>query len=158
MLSASRSAQYARAIAPYELKHIAMKVFAAALLLSVTAAQAAEVPPASFFSGNDIYDWCQHSRTMARSYTAGLFDSAAHAAAVIDDTRNFGKEMPKNDAQVDFALKRVVGYCAPQRVTIEQATDVFCGYLKDSPAKRDGLPAILFSDALTKAWPCIERN
>jgi hypothetical protein len=42
-----------------------------------------------FFSGNDVYDWCRYDRKAARSYVAGLFDSAAHAAAVIDSTRNF---------------------------------------------------------------------
>ncbi|WP_183117551.1 Rap1a/Tai family immunity protein [Bradyrhizobium diazoefficiens] len=119
-----------------------------------TSAFAAEVPPHAFFSGNDIYDWCQHDRKAAQSYVAGLFDQAAHAAAVIDATRNFGKDMPKNDAQVDFALQRVVGYCTPARANLQQVTDVFCAYLQDSPAKRDGLPAIMFSEALTKAWPC----
>jgi hypothetical protein len=128
-----------------------MRASAIVFLLSVTVVHASEVPPTSFLSGNDVYDWCQHSRTTARSYTAGLFDSAAHAAAVIDDMRN---DMPKNDVQVDFALKRVVGYCTPKHATLEQVTDVFCGYLKESPAKRDGLPALLFSEGLTIAWPC----
>jgi hypothetical protein len=61
--------------------------------------------------------------------------------------------MPKNNAEVDFALERVVGYCAPEHAVLEQVTDVFCAYLQDAPSKRDGLPAIMFSEAL-KAWPC----
>jgi Rap1a immunity proteins len=85
---------------------------------------------------------------------AGKVHQRARAAAVIDDTRNYGNNMPKNDVQVDFALKRVVGYCTPKHATLEQVTGVFCDYLNESPAKRDGLPAILFSEALTKAWPC----
>jgi hypothetical protein len=121
---------------------------------SIPATHAAEVPSHSFFSGNDVYDWCQHDRKAAQSYVAGMFDEAAHSAAVIDNTRHWHKDMPKNDAEVDFALDRVVGYCAPERVVLEQVTNVFCAYLKDTPAKRDGLPAIMFSDALTKAWPC----
>lgn len=131
-----------------------MRILAAAAILVSTSAFAAEVPSHSFFSGNDVHDWCQHDRKAARTYVAGLFDEAAHAAAVIDGTRNFGKNMPRNDAQVDFALDRVVGYCTPDRANLEQVTDVFCAYLKDSPAKRDGLPPIMFSEALTKAWPC----
>jgi len=127
---------------------------AAALVALVTPVWGAEVPSHSFFSGNDVYDWCRHDRKAAQSYVAGIFDEAAHAAAVIDDTRHWSKDMPKNDAEVDFALQRVVGYCAPEHVVLEQVTDVFCAYLKDSPAKRDGLPAIMFSEALTKAWPC----
>ena len=123
--------------------------------LALPAAGAAEVPSHhSFFSGNDVYDWCRYDRKAAWSYVAGLFDQAAHAAAVIDDARHFHKDMPKNDAEVDFALQRVVGYCTPEHATLEQVTDVFCAYLKDSPGKRAGLPAIMFSEALTKAWPC----
>lgn len=118
---------------------------------------AAEVPPTAFYSGNDVYDWCRNDRRAAFSYVAGLHDSAAHAAAVIDDTRNFGKDMPKNDAQVDVALQRIVGYCMPRRATIEQVTDVFCAYLKDNPSERAGLPPIMFAEALTKSWPCPKR-
>jgi hypothetical protein len=33
-------------------------------------------------------------------------------------------------------------------------TDMFCKFLKDTPAQRDGLPAILFNDAGKKAWRC----
>jgi hypothetical protein len=76
---------------------------------------------------------------------------------VIDSGRHFGKDMPNNDIEVDFALERVVGYCKPDRITLEQVTDVFCAYLKDNPAKRDGLPAIMFLDALKKAWPCPKK-
>ena len=59
---------------------------------------------------------------------------------------------------VDFQLKRIVGYCAPTRATVEQVADVFCKYLKDFPEKRDGLPSILFSEALTKACPCLDAQ
>ncbi len=136
---------------------ILVSLVVVALGLAGRASGAAEMPGHAFYTGNDVYEWRRNDRRAAFSYVAGLFDSAAHAAAVIDDTRNFGKDMPKNDAQVDFALQRVVGYCAPQRVTIEQVTDVFCVYLRDNPAKRDGLPATMFSEALTKAWPCPGR-
>jgi hypothetical protein len=50
--------------------------------------------------------------------------------------------------------RRVVSFCKPEHVTLEQMTDVFCTYLKDSPAKRDGLPSIMFNDALKQAWRC----
>ncbi|UPK04517.1 Rap1a/Tai family immunity protein [Bradyrhizobium sp. 170] len=134
-----------------------MRALAAACVLIASAAHAAEVPPTAFYSGNDVYDWCRNDRRAAFSYVAGLYDSAAHAAAVIDSGRHFGKDMPNNDIEVDFAMDRVVGYCKPDRVTLEQVTDVFCGYLKDNPAKRDGLPAIMFPDALKKAWPCPKK-
>lgn len=129
----------------------------AACLGLASSAHTAEVPSHAFFSGNDVYQWCQRDKAMAQSYVAGLYDMAAHGAAVIDDTRNYGKDMPKNDAQVDFALQRIVGYCKSRHATLEQVTDVFCKYLKENPAKRDGLPAIMFSESLTTAWPCPGR-
>ena len=56
----------------------------------------------------------------------------------------------------DITLRRcpVVGFCKPEHATIEQMTDVFCAYLRDTPAKRDGLPSIMLNDALKTAWPC----
>lgn len=106
---------------------------------------------------NYIYDWCRNDRRAALSYVAGLYDSAAHAAAVIDSGRHVGKDSTSNDVEIDFALNRVVGYCKPDRATLEQVTDVFCTYLKDNPSKRDGLPAIIFPDALKKTWHCPGR-
>jgi hypothetical protein len=116
---------------------------------------ATEIPQTTFYSGNDVYGFCRHDRAVAFAYVAGLYDEAAHAAIVVDDLRHYGSKTQQNDIEVDFALKRVVGYCAPTHATLEQVTDVFCKYLKDAPEKRDGLPSILFSDALTKAWPCL---
>lgn len=134
-----------------------MRALAAAYVLLASAAHSAEVPPTAFLSGNDVHRWCQRDKAMAQSYVAGLYDMAAHGASAIDGMRHWHKDMPSNDAEVDFALDRVVGYCKPDRATLEQVTDVFCKYLADNPAERDGLPAIMFPKALTKAWPCPKR-
>lgn len=114
---------------------------------------AGEVPAKSYFSGNDVYQWCLRNKPLAQAYAAGIFDEAAHSAIAIDDMRHIGG-LPKNDLEVDFALSRVVGFCKPEEVTLEQMTDVFCSYLRDNPAKRHGLPSIMFNDALKVAWPC----
>jgi hypothetical protein len=55
------------------------------MIVVATSVRAAEVPRHTFFSGNDVYDWCQYDRKAATSYVAGLFDQAAHAAAAIDE-------------------------------------------------------------------------
>lgn len=128
-----------------------------ALGLVVTPADAAEVPPAAIYFGNDVYDWCGHDRRAAFSYVGGLYDSVAHAAAVIDSGRHFGRDSTNNDVEVDFALHRVVSYCKPDCATLKQVTDVFCAYLEGNPSQRAGLPAIIFPDALKKAWPCPGR-
>ena len=131
-----------------------MKILAAAAVLVSTSAFAVELPDRTFFSGNDVYQWCQRDKAMAQGYVGGMYDTAAHAALAIDSMRHFGKQMPKNDAEVDYAIERVVGFCKPEHATLEQMTDMFCKFLKESPAQRDGLPAILFNDAGKKAWPC----
>ena len=132
-----------------------MKGIATAMVcaLSVTAARATEIPQQTFYSGKDVYGFCQRDRTTALAYTAGLYDQAAYAALIIDHFRYIGDKTPQRDLDVDFHLNRIVGYCV-EHATLEQVTDVFCTYLKDFPEKRDKLPQILFSEALTKAWPC----
>jgi hypothetical protein len=80
------------------------------------------VPPTAFFSGNDVHQWCQRDKAMAQSYVAGLYDIPAHGATAIDNMRHWHKDLPNNDAEVDFALDRVVGYCKPDRATLEQVT------------------------------------
>ncbi len=120
---------------------------------AASAVGAAEIPRTSFYSGNDVHGLCQHDRSSAFAYVAGLYDEAAHAALIVDGFR-VPNRSPQNDALVEFALNRIVGYCAPTHATLEQVTDVFCKYLREAPAEQDGLPAILFSQDLTKAWPC----
>jgi hypothetical protein len=128
------------------------------LALATSAACAAEIPQYTFYSGNDVYGFCQHDRAVAFAYIAGLYDEAAHAALIVDGFRYHGNATPQNNAAVDFSLRRIVGYCAPRGATVEQVADVFCKYLKDFPEKRDWLPSILFSEALTKAWPCSDAQ
>jgi len=102
-----------------------------------------------FFTGNDVYSWCQNNRSAAEAYTAGLADGAAHSSLVIDATRR-----STHDAGVDLALVLISNYCIPKTVILNQVTDVFCNYLRDEPQKRDGVGPIIFNDAMHKAWPC----
>jgi hypothetical protein len=55
---------------------------------------------------------------------------------------------------VDLGIHSIAAYCRPPETTLNVITDVFCKYLRDMPEKRHGLPAILFNDAMTKAWSC----
>jgi Rap1a immunity proteins len=122
---------------------------------AVVLSAGAEIPNSSFVSGNDVYDWCQHEPTMALAYTAGQFDGAVHAAYTIESMRDPSgpDKESKNGVLVDMSIERVIGFCMPQHATTQQITDIFCKYLKDTPAERDGLPAIILNKALTKAWP-----
>ena len=64
------------------------------------------------------------------------------------------KESILLNSTIDFGVEFIAAYCRPPEATLNQITDVFCKYLRDMPEERDGLPAILFNDAMTKAWPC----
>lgn len=87
---------------------------------------------------------------MAQAYTAGLWDLTFRSAFIVDTTfRGL-----THDATVEFGLERLVGFCTPDRIIVEQVTDVFCAYLRDMPEKRQMNAALLFSDAMKKAWPC----
>ena len=128
----------------------------AALLLLESPPAFAEIPKSSFFSGNDVYDWCQHDQTMALGYTAGQFDGLIHGAYTIDSMRplpGVEKKDPNADVMVDVMIKSVIGFCMPEHATMRQITDIFCQYLRDVPKERDGLPSIILNRALTKAWP-----
>lgn len=118
----------------------------------------------AFFSGNDVYEWCQGNRSMALAYTAALVDSAGHSIWVLETMRPLKREEGKDsggssqhsfdNARIDLGVKRIAAYCRPSQITLNQVTDVFCNYLLDTPQERHGLPPILFNDAMTKAWPC----
>jgi hypothetical protein len=74
---------------------------------------------------------------MAIAYTVWVFDQAARISFRLAALR-----MPSNktvEATLDLAQEMLVGYCIPaEQVTLNQMTDVFCSYLKDTPQKRDG--------------------
>jgi hypothetical protein len=114
--------------------------------------------PNCFFTGNDIYEWCQRSRPMALAYTAGLYDEANHALFALENMRPLPSDSKgarsSPNAMIDYGVAQAANYCPPQHVTVNQVTDVFCAFLRDTPQDRHSLPAILFNNALTKAWPC----
>ena len=107
--------------------------------------------PAAAFSGNDILDMCRTNPALVAMYAAGISD--AHDVAV----NNFKllRESVETDGGVgaDFAV--IVGhYCRPKGVTVGQAGDVFCKFLRENPARRHYVAAFLFSAAMAEAWPC----
>lgn len=104
------------------------------------------------FSGNDIHSACQHDRSFALGYTAGLWDGAVHSAFVAYGLMIIPR--PQREAATNPAPKGINGFCVPREVTLDQVTDVFCAYLRAMPEERHGFPPILFNTALQKAWPC----
>lgn len=135
-----------------------MHVKAAFTIIAISLAQSGsatgeELEPEKgyFFTGNGMYSWCQLNRSMAQGYTAGVWDQSARAWFYLDSLRN---QTGVLDARGVIGKEVLVGYCEPPHVTVEQITDVFCAYLRETPAERDIPAALLFSKAMKKAWPC----
>jgi Rap1a immunity proteins len=58
-----------------------------------------------------------------------------------------------DDALIDFEIELTFGYCESPHVTAQQVTDVFCAFLRDKPEKRSDPAAMLFTEAMKRAWP-----
>ena len=108
-----------------------------------------DLPGPLVYERNDVYSWCQHVRPMALAYTAGLWDHSARSAFILYSLTGMARE-----EAADIAFERLGRFCEPDHLTLDQATDVFCAYLRDLPERRDQLAAILFSNAMKRAWPC----
>jgi len=129
-----------------------VRKFVIGLVLSLAGGEANAV-----FYGNDVHQWCQSNRTMALAYAAGLSDQAGRILFTLDGTvrmRPDAKSKVLTDAILDLARDLLVGYCIPDQATMEQVTDVFCSYVRDTPQDRHGLATVLFQSAMKKAWPC----
>jgi hypothetical protein len=125
-----------------------------ALVLVSIATQCWSQPQKGFLTGNDIYSFCQHDRSAALGYTAGLWDEAVHGTFVLDETRAPG---PQGEALVKLGNKLLTGFCPPTDAILDQVTDVFCSFLRDTAQERHEPAPILFNKALKKAWPCQAR-
>ena len=121
-----------------------------ALVLVFGTVQCWSQPQKGFLTGNDIYSFCQHDRSAALGYTAGLWDEAVHGSFVLDVTT----AGPQREAQVTLGNKLLTGFCPPTGAILDQVTDVFCSFLRDTAQERHEAAPILFNMALQKAWPC----
>jgi len=77
------------------------------------------------------------------THSALVFEVAPHSGLpmMVDTEHKYGREL-------------LGVFYPPDHVTVQQATDVFCKHIRDSPEKRHTTGAILFKEAMTKAWPC----
>jgi hypothetical protein len=94
------------------------------------------------WSGNHIYELCQHFKTerVSGSLGPGCMMYIAGAAQTL---------MLNDDAETTMPSP-----CPGKRVTIEQITDVVIKWMDDHPEKRD-LPApYIVMKSLNEAFPC----
>lgn len=103
-------------------------VIAATLLVSPTVASA------EFFTGNKVLEYCESNRELVAGFVAGVMDGLQTG-----DYANVGH-------------RKLI--CPSEGVTIRQATDLMCQYLKDNPKERDATAASSALFVFYDAWPC----
>jgi hypothetical protein len=123
------------------------------ILTALTMTQAA----AQFLRAGDLHAWCQSNRPMASAYAAGMADEAAHSLLVLDSIKPVSSADSASSALIattKIGTELIGGSCRPPDATLDQVTDALCNFLRDSPRDRHAPPALVFSQAMGKRWPC----
>jgi hypothetical protein len=123
------------------------------VLTALTMTQAA----AQFLRAGDLHAWCQSNRPMASAYAAGMADEAAHSLLVLDSFKPMSSADSASSALIattKIGTELIGGSCRPPDATLDQVTDALCNFLRDSPRDRHAPPALVFSQAMGKRWPC----
>jgi hypothetical protein len=124
-----------------------------AVLTTLTMTHAA----AQFLSADDLHAWCKGNRSMASAYAAGMADEAAHSLFVLDSFKPMSSADSASSALIattKIGTELIGGSCRPPDTTLDQVTDALCNFLRDSPSDRHAPPALVFSQAMGKRWPC----
>jgi hypothetical protein len=127
-----------------------MKLLCLALLVAVVATAQVQKEhvkkfkseAAIIWSGNQIYDLCQHYKTDKLKGSLGpgclmYITGAAQTLALNDNTET-----------------TMVSPCMGKEVTNEQITDVVIKWLDDHPETRDRPAPYLIVESLNRAFPC----
>ena len=124
-----------------------------AMLAALTMSHAA----AQFRSADDLHAWCKSNRSMASAYAAGMADEAAHSLYVLDSFRPMSSADSASSALIattKIGTELIGGSCRPADASLDQVTDALCEFLREFPRDRRAPPALVFSQAMGKRWPC----
>jgi hypothetical protein len=127
----------------------------ASVLTALTVTQAA----AQFLSADNLHAWCKSNRPMASAYAAGMADEAAHSLFVLDSVKPMSSVDSASSALIatsKIGTELIGGSCRPPEATLDQVTDALCNFLRDFPRDRHAPPALVFSQAMGKQWPCAQ--
>jgi hypothetical protein len=125
------------------------------ILTALTVTQAA----AQFLSADNLHAWCKNNRPMASAYAAGMADEAAHSLFVLDSVKPMSSVDSASSALIatsKIGTELIGGSCRPPEATLDQVTDALCNFLRDFPRDRHAPPALVFSQAMGKQWPCAQ--
>ena len=107
---------------------------------------------ADFMDGNEFLAACSNNREFAEGYVAGFYDKALQDKASV----SFYVPLMEMEKRTSFRVLSTVvkDYCAPERATLRQLTDVVCKHLKDNPEGRHIPATVLVHEAFREAFPC----
>jgi Rap1a immunity proteins len=105
------------------------------------------------YDGNKLYRLCEEAPALAGMYLQGVMDTNDdHLDAIIAQQIRGGPVSTNDlDAFMRSAGNRV---CFSNGVTLGQARDVLCKFLKDEPASRQKPGPTLIRQAFEAAFPC----
>ena len=85
------------------------------------------------FTGNDVYSWCKNTRPLAQAYAAGMWDVTARTWGLLYD---FKTDAPTAvNTSLGMISDQLANFCEPPGIIVEQVTDVFCSFLRDTPER-----------------------
>lgn len=106
---------------------------------------------ARVLTGNDFHKDCRENKLVVWAYVAGVTDKAELDKA-------FANDIPSPDVDRSKPIRDLASiirpYCLPAQVSLEQATDIVCKYLKEKPDVRHFGGASIVQNALREALPC----
>jgi hypothetical protein len=124
-----------------------------ALWLSVVLAFGANFASAETLSGNELLDICSAKDDMAKfsfciGYVNGIIGGLRYGAALPFIATG------KPATEADALGQSILGYCAPEDVTLSQMVDITVLYLERNPASRHESVRPQIVAAFTEAFPC----
>ena len=107
---------------------------------------------AQSIDGNALMEMCEGSSEAESAfcwgYVFGANDGGMYTALEVLQKTNDGK-VPST-----AEISSLLGYCTPNAVTSQQMVDIFVSYLRENPERRHQPAQVLFTNAMTDAFPC----
>lgn len=132
-------------------------LMAAAVIFSSVVPQ--KLAAGTFFSGNDLFQYCASNRSFISGFVAGAFDKTeidynAFLGLFFDMLDPDPSKVKTGEKSLTIWSPVIKGYCSPAQINVQQVSDIFCHYMTTNPATRHTGAAYLLNQSLIQAWPC----
>jgi hypothetical protein len=103
------------------------------------------------FDGNAMVNYCTLDEPFVLGFVTGALAKSDSDVSIVGRT-NIGNSSDASNAII--TIEAIQPYCLPNGANVVQAKDVFCKYLRESPAHRHRPSADLLAESLKTAWEC----